>query len=320
MKTKSKTVETVTNSNPFERLNGSIQPPQGWILSGLKPTPEEEWQRLRTFLSLGSADISAMLETVEPLFKRGHELVVGNYDYLLKNHETAIILGWERGADPAHLAERRRFFTVWLARMLGMDLSGEFARYLFRAGQIHAGHGPRRIHVPEIYVTGATSLVNATFARFLSEEMPGATVVPAALAGWNKVLTMHLHMMLLGYQTALALDSGDFKVKVSIFGRMRQVMGGAELNLALPGDAPMELALQKLFNYFPAARAEIFDIHWLGGERDDATGTPWFTVEKAYRIKSMWRVLLNGRDLSYVGGLETKVSGGDEISIFPPGR
>ena len=44
---------------------------------------------------------------------------------------------------------------------------------LFRAGQLHAAHGPRQAHVPEVYVTGAISLVNAAFARFLHEEMPG---------------------------------------------------------------------------------------------------------------------------------------------------
>lgn len=31
------------------------------------------------------------------------------------------------GADPTHLAERRRFFTVWLARLLGMDFSNDLA-------------------------------------------------------------------------------------------------------------------------------------------------------------------------------------------------
>ena len=65
---------------------------------------------MREFLDIGQADIEAMLETVEPLFQRGHELVVGNYDYLLHHHETAAILGWERGVDPDHLVERRRFF------------------------------------------------------------------------------------------------------------------------------------------------------------------------------------------------------------------
>lgn len=313
------TTPQIDTLEPFARLNGQTKL-HNWELTGLLPTPEEEWQRLRDFLSFGQADIAAMLETVEPLFRRGHELVVGNYDYLLKNHDTAVILGWERGVDPEHLSERRRFFTVWLARTLGLDLSDDFASYLFRAGQIHAGHGPRQTHVPEVYVTGAISLVNATFARFLAEEMPGAAVVPAALAGWNKLLSLHLHMMLLGYQTARPLDSGDFSVKVTIFGKMRAVMGRQELSLRLPVGASMSVALRKLFNYFPQARPEIFDLHWVGSERDDSSGTPWFVAEKVYRLKPMWRVLLNGRDLSYIGGPEIGVSPGDEISIFPPGR
>jgi hypothetical protein len=91
--------------------------------------------------------------------------------------------------------------NTWLARTLGQDLSDDFARYLFRAGQLHAAHGPRRVHVPEIYVTGAISLVNATFARFLAEEMPGAAIVPAALAGWNKLSGL-LHATLLSVSVA----------------------------------------------------------------------------------------------------------------------
>ena len=308
--------------DPFVKINGhpKIQEVNQWQIEGLEPTPEEEWQRLRDFLSLGEADIQAMLETVEPLFRRGYELVVGNYEYLLQHPETAAILGWERGVDEEHLSERRRFFTVWLARTLGMDLSDDFARYLFRAGQLHAGHGPRETHVPELYVTGAISLVNATFARFLAEEMPGAAVIPAALAGWNKVLSMHLHMMLLGYRSALALDSGDFVVPVSMFGRMRVVTGKYQIMMHLPNGARMATALQKFFNYFPQARAEVFDLSWTGGERLDASGTPWFVAEKVYQIKPMWRVLLNGKDISYIGGPEAPVSEGDEISIFPPGR
>ncbi len=302
------------------KLNGQNGKPKAWELAGLTSAPEEEWQRLREFLALGKTDIEAMLETVEALFRRGHELVVGNYDYLLRNHETAAILGWERGADPEHLAERRRFFTVWLARTLGLDLSNDFAQYLFRAGQIHAGHGPRQIHVPELYVTGAVSLVQATFARFLMEEMPGKAVVPAALAGWNKMLTMHLHLMLSGYRAARDLDAGDFALKVSLFGRMRPVTGRQILDIHLPTGARIETVLQKFFNYFPQARSEVFDLNWIGGERVDESGTPWFVPEKVYAVKPMWGVLLNGKDLSYIGGPTLPVSPDDEISIFPPGR
>lgn len=297
-----------------------MAPPDEWQVSGLKPAPEEEWERLREFLGLGDADRQAMLETVEPLFKRGHELVVGNYDYLLKNHETAAILGWDQGVDPQHLAERRRFFTVWLARTLSLDFSHDFARYLFRAGQYHAGHGPRHIHVPEVYVTGAISLVNATFARFVAEEMPGAAVTPAALAGWNKYLTLHLHMMLLGYQAALELAQGDFELKVSLFGRLRTLLGRKEFNIHLATGDRLGGALRKMLNYFPHLRGAVFDIDWLEGERLDATGTPWLTVEKSYRLKPGWRVLVNGRDISYSGGLDIPLSAGDEMQLFPPGR
>ena len=302
------------------KLNGSNSKSAEGEIANLTPAPEEEWQRLREFLNLGPTDIEAMLATVEPLFKRGHELVVGNYEYLLHDRETAAILGWERGVDEEHLVERRRFFTVWLARTLGLDLSDDFARYLFRAGQIHAGHGPRQTHVPELYVNGAISLVNATFARFLTEEMPGAEIVPTALAAWHKVLTMHLQMMLSGYHSALALDSGDYSIRVSLFARMRTITGRQQLALAVPEGARAETALQKFFNYFPQARTEALQLTWIGGERVDASGTPWFVPHKVYQVKPNWRVLLNGKELRYIGGTQVAVSPGDELSIFPPGR
>jgi molybdopterin converting factor small subunit len=307
--------------NPFAslNLNGSARPVI-WTIAGLDPAPEEEWTRLRGFLSISDAEMGAMLATVEPLFKRGHELVVGTYDYLLQNSETAAILGWEGGADPDHLSERRRFFTVWLARLLGMDFSADLARYLFRAGKLHAGHGPRRAHVPPIYVTGSISLINAAFARFLAEEMPGHPSIPLALAGWNKALALHQHLMHLGYQTSLALDSGDFPLTFTLFGRMRTITGVQEMTMRLPEGADTGAALRKFFNYHPQARSEVFDIEWQPGEQVDARGTPWFTAKPAYAVKPMWRVLLNGKDISYIGGPSAPVQEGDEIHVFPPGR
>jgi molybdopterin converting factor small subunit len=305
--------------NPFESLNGSAKPIT-WTIAGLDPSPEEEWERMRGFLGISDSEMAAMLATVEPLFKRGHELVAGTYNYLLQIPETAAILGWEGGADPAHLSERRRFFTVWLARLLGMDFSTDLARYLFRAGKLHAAHGPRRTHVPPIYVTGSISLVNATFARFLAEEMPGHPSVAVALGGWNKVLSLHQHMMHLGYAASLALDNGDFGIEFTLFGRMRTVTGTQELTVHVPEGADAQLALRKFFNYYPQARSEVFEVEWQPGEHLDARGTPWFTTKPAYNVKPMWRVLLNGKDLSYIGGPSVPLHEGDEIHVFPPGR
>jgi molybdopterin converting factor small subunit len=62
-------------------------------------------------------------------------------------------------------------------------------------------------------------------------------------------------------------------------------------------------------------------VEWQPGERDDARGTPWFTVSTSYLVKPMWRVLLNGKDLAYITeGLATPLHAGDEVHLFPPGR
>lgn len=306
--------------DPFAVVNGYAAKNVVWKLSNLAPTPEEEWDRLQSFLGIGKADFEVMLATVEPLFRRGHELVVGTYDYLLNHHDTAVILGWEKGANPDHLAERRRFFTVWLARTLGLDLSHDLARYLFHAGQIHAAHGPRQIHVPEMYVTGSVSLVNATFAKFLLEEMPGNPVVPAALASWNKLLSLHLHMMLLGYQAARAWDDGELSIELSFFGRVRNYTRREKMIIHLPSDSRVETLLVRFFNYFPQMRPDVFDIEWLGKDRMDEDGRPWLVTEKTYRVRRGWRVLLNGRDISFENGLDTVIKKGDKVNIFPPGR
>lgn len=300
-----------------ERDNGHTD---AMALAHLDPTPEEEWRRLRSFLDLNREDLAAMAETVEILMRHGTEFVIGAYDYLLRFRETAEILGWEQGADPEHLAERRRFFTIWLARVIGMDLSDDLARYLFRAGKYHAGHGPRRIHVPEVYIAGAISLAQASFARYIADGVRDAKAVARALSGWHKLLTMHQHLMSAGYHAARALEAGDFTVPVSLYGRLRALVGVDEVLVRLNGGARAEHALRKFFNYFPETRGEVFDEGWVDDYRLDDRGTPWIRVEHVYRPRRDWNIRLNGRNLEYVGGLQVPVKPGDRLSVFPPGR
>jgi molybdopterin converting factor small subunit len=289
-------------------------------LRGLSTTPEEEWRHLRRYVNLGQADLDAMAQTVEILMRRGPEFVAGAYDYLLRFPETAAILGWEQGADPVHLAERRRFFTIWLARVIGLDLSDDLARYLFMAGKYHAGHGPRRIHTPEIYVTGAISLAQASFAGYLAAEMTDAATVARALTGWNKLLTMHNHVMSAGYRVARALDDGAIGVTVTLFGRMRDLAGREKLTVRAGENGRAEQILRKFFDYYPETRGEVFNATWEDAYRLDSGGTPWLTTHHIYRARRDWNIRLNGRNVEYVGGLAAPLSDGDELSIFPPGR
>lgn len=288
-------------------------------LRGLAPSPEEEWDVLRRFLMLGDEDLEAMVATVEILFRRGPELVVGNYDYLERFPETAAILGWERGADPDHLEERRRFMTIWVARTLSLDLGHDFARYLFWAGKKHAGHGPRRVHVDPLYVTGAVSLVQASFADYLSAEMRDAAALARALIGWNKYLTLQLHMMLSGYRAAVALGDGSQPVRVALFGRLRPLLGVNGLTVRASQGAGVAEVLRKFFDYFPEAREEALVWDWAAP--DGNGGATWLSeLERVYRPRRYWNVLLNGKDLRFYGGFSAPVAEGDEIALFPPGR
>jgi molybdopterin converting factor small subunit len=261
-----------------------------------------------------------MAQTAEILMRHGPKFVAGAYDYLLHFPETAAILRWEQGADPAHLAERRRFFTIWLARVIGLDLSDDLARYLFMAGKYHAAHGPRRIHVPEIYVTGAISLAQANFASYLAAELTDAGLVARALTGWNKLLAMHNHLMSAGYRAARALDEGAAGVTVTLFGRMRELAGRDSVLVHVSENGRASQILRKFFDYYPEARGEIFDAVWEDGYRLDTAGTPWLFTRRVYRARRDWNIRLNGRNVEYVGGLAAPVSAGDELSIFPPGR
>lgn len=286
-------------------------------LTDLLPEPGEEWQRLLRFVALESADKRAMAASAEPLLRRAHELVVATYDYLSKVPETAAILGWEDGIDEAHLEERRRFFTVWLTRTLGMDTSDEFAAYLFRAGKLHAGHGPRHIHTPPAYVTASIGLVLASFARYMAEAGLAASVIAPAMAGWNKYLLVQLHLMLLGYQAARELEQGAFPVKVALFARLRTLVGSPETAVWVADGSPMAAVLRKFFNYYPVLRSEALGRRW---QAEDERESLWMEVVPAYTLKMGWRILLNGRNIEYGGGLAQPLAAGDIVSIFPPGR
>lgn len=42
------------------------------------------------------------------------------------------------------------------------------------------------------------------------------------------------------------------------------------------------------------------------------------TVVENGKVRSMYKILVNGRDIEFLNGLETKLKDGDVIDIFPP--
>lgn len=283
----------------------------------LAPDPFDEWQRMLRFVSLKDDERGAMARTVEALLSRANEMVVQTYDYLQSFPETAEILGWETGVDEEHLEERRRFFTIWLSRTLGLDTSEEFALYLFRAGQYHAGHGPRHIHTPAAYVTCSMGLVISSFARYMTDARLPAETIAMALAGWNKFLTVQLNQMLFGYRIAKEYESGDLTVRFQVYGRLRPMLGDKEFIVHTQSEARVSDVLAKFINYHPQLRHEALQRVWDSEEKPDSL---WVQVTPRYVPLPGWRVLLNGRDLYFASGFGTPIAENDEIAIFPPGR
>ncbi len=286
-------------------------------LRGLRPAPETTWRQMREFSGPAPTELDAMRATVEPLLRHANEMVVATYDHLLATRETAAILGWEHGPDPEHLAERRRFFAIWLARTLGLDFGDDLARYLFHAGQLHAGHGPRRVDVPDRYVTGSIGLVISAFAGYISAEHGGGEPAARAVAGWNKYLLMQLEQMLAGRLVAKELDQGEAALPVRLYGRMRDLAGRRELVVHGRHETTVADVLRKFFDYLPALREEALDRAW-HEEIDPAS--LWSAVEPVYLPRRGWRVLVNGRDVAFERGFATPVGDGDTVDLFPPGR
>ena len=290
-------------------------------LTGLED-PLHMWHRLIAYLGLeDEALIVAMRRTSETLLRDAADFVVGAYDYLASFDETASILGWEQEMDPEHLEERRQFFATWMARAIGVDLSDEFASYLFKAGILHAGHGPRGIHTPPQWVMGAVSMVQAHFAERILHYGHERDLAAMAISGWNKYLMLQNYQMLAGYEVARKLDDGPNTVQIKLFGKLQAMAGMEEQTVHFHSDEDLADVLRKFFNYHPVLREEFFDVSWRTPE-DDIEAT-WATdFEKVYipRQGPYWRILLNGKEVRYHGGFHQPLKPGDVISLFPPGR
>jgi len=284
--------------------------------------PLHMWRRLIAYLGLDDeAVIVAMRRTSETLLRDAADFVVNAYDYLASFDETASILGWEQKMDEAHLEERRQFFATWMARAIGIDLSDEFATYLYQAGILHAAHGPRKIHTPPQWVMGAVAMVQAHFAERILHYGHDRKLAAIAISGWNKYLMLQNYQMLAGYEAAVNLDDGPIAVTIKLYGKLQAMARCEEQIVHCHHDSSLADVLRKFFNYHPALRREFFETVWRAPEGDvEATWATDFEKVYAPHQGPYWRILLNGKEVRYYGGFDQSVNAGDAIALFPPGR
>ena len=87
------------------------------------------------------------------------------------------------------------------------------------------------------------------------------------------------------------------KVKVEVYGYLRDLMGWKSTELDLVEDSTVGQLLELLVDQRPEVKELIFE-----GEG----------------LKSYLKVLVDGRDCRLLGGLRAKLKDGSTVSIFPP--
>lgn len=291
--------------------------PPDLTIRDVQPTPAETWETMLRFSGPGAEERAAMRATVDTLFQRGYELVVATYEHLQRFPETAEVLGWQEGADETHLAERRRFFTIWLARTLSMDMGTQFGDYLFYAGKVHAAHGPRQIDTPSQWITGSVGLIVGAFADFIRAATHPADETALALSGWNKYLLVQLNQMHAGYNAGKQLVDGEHRIEIKAYAMVRHNWGRDTLTVHYPTGGTVADVLRKALDFSPELRPVMFDPAW---EAEDSEKDLWMRVKKQYRLRSGWRVQLNGKNLTFYGGFTQSLQPGDSLTLFSPGR
>ena len=93
-------------------------------------------------------------------------------------------------------------------------------------------------------------------------------------------------------------DRGFIKTTVRFFASFKQITKKRELEIEIKEDSTIFQLLEKLFDQFGPLREQIFDENNMLNE--------WI------------QILKNGRSIKFLDGLETKLTDGDVIALFPP--
>jgi molybdopterin synthase sulfur carrier subunit len=86
---------------------------------------------------------------------------------------------------------------------------------------------------------------------------------------------------------------------VHFYATLRSVVGQREVEILLPDGAPVRQLVSEIVTQYPALRREM--------------------VDKRGNLQSHIHIFVNGRDITHLENqIDTRLSSGDVISIFPP--
>jgi hypothetical protein len=153
------------------------------------------------FVGLTDADMALVRRSAPALLKHEGAITEALYEHFLQFPAAARFFLLPDGRpDQPRLERRKHSLGRWLRDTAEAAMTHDFVYALLAIGLSHShrSFGPGG-KVPPHLMVGAMSLAQSAFARILREELGDLEEAFEASLAWNKLLLLHLNVLLVGY-------------------------------------------------------------------------------------------------------------------------
>ena len=153
------------------------------------------------FVGLSDADVALIRHSAPLVLAHERALTGALYEHFLAFPATAQFFLAEDGTPDRERIERRKHsLGRWLRETAEVAIEKGFVYYLLGVALSHSHreHGPGG-KIPPHFMVGAMSLTQTALATLFEAEMADPREALRAATAWNKLLLVHLNVLLLGY-------------------------------------------------------------------------------------------------------------------------
>jgi hypothetical protein len=158
-------------------------------------------QELMDFVGFTDGDIDVIRRSAPALLKHERAITDALYEHFLTVPAAARFFLLPDGRpDQPRLERRKHSLGRWLHQTAEAAMTHDFLYALLAIGLSHShrSFGPGG-KVPPHLMVGAMSLAQSAFARIFREELGDLAEAFEASLAWNKLLLIHLNVLLVGY-------------------------------------------------------------------------------------------------------------------------
>ena len=158
-------------------------------------------RELMDFVGFDDRDAAAVRASAPAVLAHEAQFTAALYEHFLRFPESArFFLGADGAPDAARLERRKHSLGRWLRETAQAAVTHDSAYYLLAVGLSHSHRatGPGGV-VPVHLMVNAMSLAQTALARLFAQTLGDAGRALEASTAWNKLLLVHLNVLLLGY-------------------------------------------------------------------------------------------------------------------------